>query len=306
MQSDTTLPPGITPINLWDRGGLTWVELGKRVWKEIQEDEVLGRGAQLAYYFLLALFPSILFLTALMGLFPINTSTSTLMQYLETVLPTDALGIIQRFLDNVVKGSGSDLLSLGILGALWASSSGITAMMDALNVAYDVRESRPFWKARLTGILLTVGLAGFIILSLALVLYGGLIAEWIAQFMGLGSLFTTAWVIVQWPAVFAMMLLAMGLIYYVCPNVEQQWRWVTPGAVFAVVMWLLVSLAFKYYVTNFGNYNAAYGSIGGVIVLMLWLYISGIVILLGGEINSEIEAAARRHIQSRATPEPSS
>lgn len=301
MQSET-LPPGITPINLWERGGLTWVELGKRVWNEIQEDEVLGRGAQLAYYFLLALFPSILFLTALMGLFPINTSTSTLMQYLETVLPTDALGIIQRFLDNVVKGSGSDLLSLGILGALWASSSGVTAIMDALNVAYDVKESRPFWKARLTGILLTVGLAGFIILSLALILYGGHIAEWIAQFMGMGSFFTAAWLIVQWPAVFAMMLFAMGIIYYVCPNVEQQWRWVTPGALFAVVVWLLVSLAFKYYVTNFGNYNAAYGSIGGVIVLMLWLYISGIVILLGGEINSEIEAAARRHTQPTATP----
>lgn len=283
------------PINLWERGGLSWTELGRRLWKEIQDDEVLGRGAQLAYYFLLALFPMLLFLTALLGLFPVNTSTSTLLQYAEEFLPADAIGILQRYLDNVVQGSGKDILSLGILGALWVSSSGITAIIDALNVAYDTTETRPFWKVRLTGILLTIGLAGFVILSAVLVLFGGQMAEWASEFLGLGALFELTWKVLQWPLAFMLMVSAIGIIYYVCPNVKQEWRWVTPGAVVAVILWLCVSLAFKLYVTNFGNYNAAYGSIGGVIVLMLWLYLSGTVILLGGEINAEIEAAARDH-----------
>ncbi|GKS57964.1 hypothetical protein YTPLAS18_14910 [Nitrospira sp.] len=292
-----------SPINLWKRGGLSWKELGQRLWKEIQEDEVLGRGAQLAYYFLLAVFPMLLFLTALIGLFPINTSTSSLLQYAEEILPPDAFGILQRYLDNVVAGSGADILSLGILGALWASSSGITAIMDALNVAYDAVETRPLWKVRLIGILLTIGLAGFVILSAVLVVYGGRLAEWATTYLGFGGSFELTWKLLQWPLAMALMLLAMAIIYYVCPDVEQDWRWITPGAVFAVLMWLFVSLVFKYYVAHFANYNAAYGSIGGVIVLMLWLYLSGIVILLGGEINSEIEAAARRHVRPGPAPQ---
>ncbi|MDR4465449.1 MAG: YihY/virulence factor BrkB family protein [Nitrospira sp.] len=287
------------PVNLWKRGGLSWSELGRRLWKEIQDDEVLGRGAQLAYYFLLAVFPMLLFLTALLGLFPVNTSTSALLQYAEEILPADALSILQRYLDNVVQGSGTEILSLGILGALWVSSSGITAIIDALNVAYDATETRPLWKVRLTGILLTIGLAGFVILSAVLVVYGDQLAEWASDLFGFGTLLVMTWKILQWPLAFILMVLAIGIIYYVCPNVEQEWRWVTPGAVTAVLLWICLSLAFKLYVTNFGNYNAAYGSIGGVIVLMLWLYLSGTVILLGGEINAEIEAAARDQASNR-------
>lgn len=296
MQSDMSAS---NPVNLWKRGGLSWMELGRRLWKEIQDDELLGRGAQLAYYFLLAVFPMLLFLTALLGLFPVNTSTSALLKYAEDFLPADALGILQRYLDNVVQGSGTDILSLGILGALWVSSSGVIAIIDALNVAYDATETRPFWKVRLTGIVLTIGLAGFVILSAVLVVYGDQLAEWASDLFGFGMFFVMTWKVVQWPLAFILMVLAIGIIYYVCPNVEQAWRWVTPGAVVAVVLWLCVSLAFKLYVTNFGNYNAAYGSIGGVIVLMLWLYLSGTVILLGGEINAEIEAAARHQASNR-------
>lgn len=291
------------PINLWKRGGLSWKDLGQRLWKEVQEDEILGRGAQLAYYFLLAVFPMLLFLTALIGSFPINTSTSALLQYAKEFLPADAFSILQRYLDNVVRGSGADILSLGIVGALWASSSGVTAIIDALNVAYDAVETRPLWKVRLIGILLTIGLASFVILAAVLVVYGGRLAEWATNLLGFGIAFELAWKALQWPLAIAFMLLAIANIYYLCPDVEQEWRWITPGAVFAVVMWLIVSLAFKYYVANFGNYNAAYGSIGGVIVLMLWLYLSGIVILLGGEINSEIEAAAKRHVRTDSAPQ---
>ncbi|MBX3301811.1 MAG: YihY/virulence factor BrkB family protein [Nitrospira sp.] len=292
------------PVNLWKQGGLDWLELGRRLWKDIQDDEVLGRGAQLAYYFLLALFPMLLFLTALLGLFPINTSTSALLLYAEEFLPADALGLLQRYLDNVVQGSGKDILSLGILGALWVSSSGVTAIIDALNVAYNATETRPYWRVRLIGILLTIGLAGFVILSAVLVLYGDQLVEWASEFFGIGRFFEMMWKVLQWPLAFALMLLAIAIIYRVCPNVKHEWRWVVPGAVFAVLLWLCISLAFKLYVANFGNYNAVYGSIGGVIVLMLWLYLSGTVILLGGEINAELNAAARRHARpGRISPQ---
>lgn len=286
--------PSTPIINPWERGGLSWSELGTRVWNEVQKDGILGRAAQLAYYFLLALFPLLLFLTALIGLFPINAPTSALLEYARQIIPSEALGLVEQYLNNVVQGSGTDILSLGILGALWASSSGMTAIMEALNVAYDRTETRPFWKVRLLGILLTLSLAGLVIASVILVVYGGQLLQWATHLFQLTLVSEVLWQFVRWPVAVALMLLAMAIIYYVCPDVEQQWRWITPGAAFAVVMWLIVSLAFKYYVQNFGNYNVAYGSIAGVIVLMLWLYLSGAMILLGGEINAEIEAAAHQ------------
>jgi membrane protein len=285
--------------NPWKLGGLGWKAFGQRLWEESQKDDILGRAAQLAYYFLLALFPALLFLTALIGLFPLKETMPELMLNLRTVLPADALSLLERYLDNVVKGSSGDILSLGLLGALWASSSGVTAIMESLNVVYSAAETRPYWKVRLIATLLTIGLAGFIIASTTLVLYGARIGEWIAGFIGLGWLFVIAWNVLQWPVAVFLMLFALAVIYYVCPNVEHDWRWVTPGSVCAVSLWLAVSLGFKAYVENFGNYNAAYGSIAGVIVLMLWLYLTGVVMLLGGEINAQIEHAASSLRSSR-------
>ena len=288
--------------NPWKLGGLGWKDFAQRLWQESQKDEILGRAAQLAYYFLLALFPALLFLTALIGLFPLKETLPELMLYLQTVLPADALSLLERYLDSVVKGSSGDILSLGLLGALWASSSGVTAIMESLNVVYGAEETRPYWKVRIIATLLTIGLAGFIIVSTTLILYGERIGEWIANFVGLGWLFVIAWNVLQWPASISLMLFALAVIYYICPDVDHDWRWVTPGSVCAVSMWLVVSLGFKLYVENFGNYNAAYGSIAGVIVLMLWLYLTGVVMLLGGEINAEIEHAAAALRSSAAGP----
>jgi membrane protein len=288
-----SLTSGSRAYNPWKLGGLTVAELARRIWRESQEDEILGRAAQLSYYVLLALFPALIVLTALMGLLSVQNYMPELMSYLRNVLPGDALSMVERFLEQVAEGSGANILSFGGLGALWASSSGVTAIMEALNVVYDVKEDpRPFWRVRLTAIVLTIGLAGFVIFSVALVLYGEHIAAWVAGWVGLGPLFTRAWIILQWPVIIALMLTVVACIYYFCPAITQDWRWVSPGSVFAVGMWIVVSLGFKAYVENFGNYNAVYGSIAGVIVLMLWLYLSGAVLLLGGEINAEIEHAA--------------
>ena len=230
--------------NPWKLGGLTWMELARRLWHESEKDEVLGRAAQLAYYFVLALFPALLFLTALLGLLPLEHIMPELMASLRSVLPADALSLVEKYLQQVMKGSGGDILSLGLLGALWASSSGVTAIMEALNAVYEAKELRPFWKVRVIAIAMTIGLAGFIILSTTLVLYGEHIGGWIANMMGLGWLFTSAWLVLQWPVVIFLMLFAIAVIYYISPCVEQDWRWVSPGSVFAVLMWLIVSLGF--------------------------------------------------------------
>lgn len=288
-----SLTSGSQAFNPWKLGGLPLKELMRRLWRESQEDELFGRAAQLSYYVLLALFPALIVLTALMGLLSVQNYMPELMSYLRNVLPGDALSMVERFLQQVAEGSGANILSLGGLGALWASSSGVTAIMEALNVVYDVKDDpRPFWRIRLTAVLLTMGLAGFVIFSVALVLYGEHIAAWVADAVGLGPYFTWAWLVLQWPVIIGLMLTVVAAVYYFCPAIEQDWRWVSPGSVFAVTMWLLVSLGFKAYVENFGNYNAVYGSIAGVVVLMLWLYWSGMVLLIGGEINAEIEHAA--------------
>ncbi len=279
---------------IWGLGGLTWKELAKNVWSEITEDDVFGRAAQLAYYFLLALFPLLLFLVSLLGYFAGENSElrADLFRYLSTVLPGEASDLVSSTMNGVIDSSGGGKLSLGILAALWAASNGMGAVSDSLNIAYDVEESRPWWKSRLIAIGLTIALALLIISALVLVLYGHSIAEAVAGSFGLGEVFELTWKIVQWPVVLAFVILGFGLIYYFAPNVkEAKWQWVTPGAVVGVVLWLLVSFAFRTYLSYFNTYSATYGSLGAVIILMLWFYLTGAAILIGGEINAEVEHA---------------
>ncbi len=280
--------------SVWKLGGLSWKDLAKRVWAEIQDDDVFGRAAQLAYYFLLALFPLLLFLVSLLGYFAGENSElrSDMFRYLGAVLPGEASDLVSKTIGDVTQGSSGGKLSFGILAALWAASNGMGAVSDSLNAAYDVKESRPWWKTRLVAIFLTVSLAVLIISALILVLYGHTIAEAVASSFGLGEVFETTWKIVQWPVVIAFVVLGFGLIYYFAPDIHHaKWEWITPGAVIGVLLWLLVSLGFRTYLSFFNSYSATYGSLGAVIILMLWFYLTGAAILVGGEINSEVEHA---------------
>src|SRR5918998_1497212 len=273
-------------------GGLTWVELGKRVWNEIQEDDVFGRAAQLSYYFLLALFPLLLFLTSMLGLIADENGElrRSLFEYLGSVLPGEASDLISKTVNDVTQGSGGGKLSFGILATLWAASNGMGAILEALNVAYEVKETRPWWKARVVAIGLTFALALLILSALVLVLYGHDIAETVAGSFGLGRAFELGWKVLQWPIVLAFVLFAFALIYYFAPDLhDQDWKWVSPGAVLGVAIWLLVSFAFRTYLQFFNSYSATYGLLGAVIILMLWFYFTGLAILIGGEINSEVE-----------------
>jgi membrane protein len=269
-----------------------WWELLKRTARETVQDDALGVSAQLAYYFFLALFPALLGLVALASLFPLEHFTDDLTRMMAPFVPTQIVELIRRHLLQIAAGEDAELFSLGIAGALWSSSAATAAVISAMNRAYDLEDTRPWWKKRLTAILLTVGLAVFILVSFTLVVAGPEIADALAARLGLGWAFAVAWKILQWPLIFLLVATAMGLVYYFAPDAEQDWVWITPGAVLATSLWLIASLGFRFYVVNFGNYEAAYGTIGGIIVLLLWFYLSGLVMVIGAEMNSEIERAS--------------
>jgi membrane protein len=272
---------------------LSWADIFKRTFKEaFFADNCLGLAAQLAYYFFFALFPALLFLLALASYFPIETLVDDMFRTLGGVVPGEVLSIITDQITKISQGEQTGLLTFGMLATLWSSSAAMTAIIDTLNSAYDVEEGRPWWKVRLIAISLTIGVALFILLSFALVIVGPQLAESIANRTALGGAFEWTWKILQWPIVVALASGGIALIYYYAPDVEQDWVWLTPGSVFATVMWLIASLGFRYYVTNMGAYVETYGAIGGVMVLMLWFYISGLAILLGAEMNAEIEHAS--------------
>jgi len=271
---------------------LTWKQLAVRTWNELLADNCLNLAAQLAYYFFLALFPALLFLVALVSFIPIAGLLDAINSTLARVAPYDVLQLVMDQTLKIAHEKNGGLLTLGMLGTIWSTSSGVNAIITALNEAYDIQESRPWWKVKAVALGLTVALAIFIVVSFALVIAGPTLAEKIASKMFLGAAFEWTWKILQWPVVFALVSLGMAMIYYYAPDAEQRWMWITPGSVVATVLWVLISLGFKFYVTNFTSYNATYGVIGGVIVLMLWFYVSSFAVLIGAELNAEIEHAS--------------
>ena len=271
---------------------LGWGDLLKRTARETQADNGLGLAAQLAYYFFLALFPALLFLIALASFLPGHDLVGRVVGMLQGVAPAEVVGIIRDQLAKIAEGRQGGLLSFGVIAALWSSSAAMVAIIDALNRAYDVEDQRPWWKQRLTAILLTVGVALFLLVSFTLIVAGPQLAEFVSGRLGLGSAFEWTWKIGQWPLVFALVATAVGLIYYFAPDVDQDFAWITPGSLVATLLWLVGSLAFRLYVVNFGSYNETYGTIGGVMVLMLWLYLTGLTIIIGAEMNAEIEHAS--------------
>jgi membrane protein len=271
---------------------LTWSDLLKRTFAEVQADNCLGLAAQLSYYFFLALFPALLFLVALASFFPIANLMDQITTALARVAPYEALKLIQDQLLKISQDKNGGLLTIGMIGTVWSTSSGVTAIIDTLNQAYDIQEGRPWWKVRLLSIGLTIALAVFVVVSFGLVVAGPTLAEKVAVWMRLGPVFTWTWLILQWPVVFALVALAVALVYYYAPDAVQEWIWITPGSVLATMLWVLISLGFKFYVSHFGSYNATYGTIGGIIVLLTWFYMSSLAILVGAELNAEIEHAS--------------
>lgn len=247
---------------------------------------MFGRAAQLAYYWLFSLFPLLIFLTALLAYLPIPRKLDYWLGALDNVLPVDAYKLVNSTFHEIVSQPRGSLLSFSIIIAIWTSSAGVEAIIGSINRAYRTSTPRSWWREKLLAIELTLGLAVFVLAALSLMFFGKSLGWSIAGYFDFGAGFNTAFGVAQWPLVSILILIAVDLIYYFAPNFRHKWRWFTPGAVFAVVCWLLISFGFRYYVSRFGNYNATYGALGGVMVLMLWFYLTGIAILIGGEINA--------------------
>jgi len=271
---------------------LGWGDVSKRTLNEALADDVLNLAAQQAYYFFFALFPALLFVIAVASFFPLQSLTDDVVRMLGQVAPGAVIDIINESMKSLSQQNDGGILTVAFVVTIWSSSGAMVSIITTLNTAYDVTESRPWWKTRVIAVGLTVGIAIFILASMFLIIAGPTIAEHLAASLGLGPAFKWAWWVLQWPLVFVLVATAIGLIYYFAPDVEQDWVWITPGSVLATIAWLIVSLALKYYYVLVPNANAAYGAIGGIMVLMLWFYASGIAMLLGAELNAEIEHAS--------------
>src|SRR5918997_837610 len=254
---------------------------------EFQRDDALGLAAQLAFYLILALFPFLLVLVSLMGTFSSPELADQVLGYFREVTPQQVYEIIDSYLHDIIAGNrpAPGLFSVGLVIALWSASGAFAALINALNKAYDVEESRPFWKVRGIALLMTLGLCVMIIVGVLLLVAGPPIGRGIADLLGLGEIFTLVWNVVQWPVALSLMVITVALLYYFAPDAGQPFRWITPGGLIGVLLWVLASVIFRFYVSNLGSYDATYGSIGAVIVLLLYLYISSLTILFGAEIN---------------------
>jgi len=273
------------------RAPLSWPELAKRTVIEAVNDGCPGLAAQLGFYFLLAVFPAILFLVSLLAYLPVEPGLGSALGRLQAVLPEEVFALVRRQIDAVLAGRRGGLMTLAVAGAVWSSSSAMTAIIHALNRAYDIEEWRAWWHTRLVATALTLGLALFGVAATLSVVGGTELAAWAATHLGLGDLFVSIWSVAQWPVAFALAIVSVNLVYHFAPNAETEWVWITPGAILAVVLWLLTSFGFRIYIQALPSYTAVYGAMGGVIVLLLWLYLSGFALLIGAELNAEIDRA---------------
>ncbi|HZF07395.1 MAG TPA: YihY/virulence factor BrkB family protein [Thermoanaerobaculia bacterium] len=289
-------------MSLWTRGGQTWKDLIRRIFLQIYEDQIFGHCAELAYYFLFSLFPLLLFLTTLLGyLAEANDQLRVnLFTYLARISPSqDIINLMTGTLQEITQGKGTAKLSIGFLVAIWASSNGMLAVGNTLNLACGLKETRPWWRRRLGAMLLTVAFAVLLVAALALMIVGGDVGEALAQRVGLGTVFTVLLRFLQWPLVLVFLFVSFEVVYNYAPNLKGHERgWGTPGAVTAVTLWLGATLGYRIYLGYFHAYSRTYGSLGAVILLLVWFYLTAFALLMGGEVNSEI-ARARDDEQER-------
>jgi membrane protein len=293
---------------LWDLGGLTRRELLKKVIRATNEQDLFGRASELAYNFILAIFPLLLFMLSLLGLFASRGRVlrTNLLTHFSQVLPPQAFQVINHTLHEVMKNASNGKLTFGILLTLWFASGGMTSMISGLNGAYEIRETRSWFKVHAIAFVLTLAISLLVIFALVTVLAGGYLTTVIGTYYGLGQFAIVGWKMAQWVVAAVFITFSFSMIYYFGPDVEEQhWYWITPGSIFGVLLWIAASSGFRAYLHFFNNYSRTYGSLGAVMILLIWLYVTGLSFLVGGEINAQIEhaAALRGHPEAKAPGE---
>ncbi len=269
--------------------GMGLKDFGKTFFTEVMKNDLIDIAAELAYYFLFAIFPLLFCLVAITAYLPLGDAVNDLLSRLAMIMPKEAMGIIQGQLTGLLNNPHPKLLSLGLIIALWSASRGIDSLRNGLNFAYDVKETRPWWRVQLMALGMTVAGSLLLLVAFSLIILGGKLGFFIADHIGMGRVFMFSWSWLRWPISALVIMLMLALCYYFLPSAKQEFKFITPGAVLATLLWIGSTWGFTVYAEHFGNYNAMYGSIGGVVVLMTWLYLSGLIFLLGGEMNAIIE-----------------
>jgi membrane protein len=301
--SHSTGEPAESPTDLRRS---SWKGVLKRTVREFRDDSLTDWAAALTYYAILSIFPALIVLISILGLVG-DSATQPLLDNLNAVAPGPAKDIFTGSIHDLQRSQGAAglLFVIGLVGALWSASGYIGAFTKAANIIWDVEEGRPVWKTVPLRIGVTVVLLVLVVLSSVAVVVSGGLADQIGNLLGIGDTAVAVWNIAKWPVVVLLVSLMFSILYYATPNVRQPgFRWVTPGGVVAVILWILASLAFALYLANFSSYNKTYGTLGGVIAFMVWLWVTNIVVLLGAELDAELERGRQIEVGQHPDKEP--
>jgi membrane protein len=300
-----TAPAAKRRKSAWKPGRLTLWRLARNVWAEINANNLLGRSSELAFDFLFALVPLILFMITLFGLFASRSVElqNNFLSYFADLLPPAAFQLLRTTVAELATSAGGGKLTFGIVVALWFASGGVASMISALNLAYHVRETRSWFTVRTIALGLTLFISILLLAASFAVLVGSHLADWLRSGLRLHPMVVLAWKMLQWPAATLFVVMSYSLIYYFGPDLnERRWRWITPGSAFGAFLWLLASIGFRVYLHFFNTYSRSYGSLGAIMILLVWLYVTGFAFLIGGEINAEIERTSTQKDSGQTLP----
>jgi membrane protein len=265
----------------------------ERLYVAYDHDRVANNAAAVSYYFVFSLFPFLFFLATLTAYIPyVQSSVAALMARAQDIMPPEAMALIDKHVGGLVTQTRPRLLTLGLLVTIYSASRGVDAVRKALNLAYKVKESRPFWRTELIAFGMTIGGALLVLVGITVLILGGNGGLWLARQLGITTAYIVVWGWLRWPITICAIVSCSALAYHFLPNVEHKLKFITPGALVGTAVWLLATVGFAQYAAHLGSYNVTYGSIGGVIVLLTWFYISGFIFLMGGEINAVWEGGS--------------
>src|SRR5215469_2159325 len=277
----------------------------ERTYGDVVRNHSMQMAAALSYYFVLSLFPALIFLSVVVAFLPVPNLFGQTLSLMSRFLPPDSMGLVRRVLADVITPNRGTFLSFGILGTLWAASGGFSAAIEALNIAYDSEDDRPFWKTRPLAVGLAFIIGGLLLLALAVMIVGPQFGRWLAAKIHLFSMFVLLWPYIHWSIAVGFTILAVEALYFWAPNVKQRFLATLPGAILAVACWVALSYLLGIYFRHFANFNKTYGTLGAAVALMIWLYWTGFALLVGAEINSELAKISKEgKIEEKHEPSP--